>query len=172
MSFFRMGRSFAAVTVTVMTLMGTACGSSNTDIVYMATWCPYSNQLKSFLADKRIRKYTATRNIVFVFSNNEWPTVKERLEDAAKSGEFKRGEIPDILEALKVRAGGAGVMDPSVLKDLPGSYRLDDDLPPQVTSFPAVNSQGEWIDRSDWLFKTLKIPGKLGMAVLNQYEPD
>jgi hypothetical protein len=143
----------------------------DSDIIYMATWCPYSKQLKSFLTDPRVKEYTAKRKLQFVFEESEWPTIKKHLErDAAGMG-ISKAETPSILRSMKLKARNAQVMEPSFLRGLPGAhYFAKGEM--GVNSFPTVASGGNTMNRMDWISSVLDIPDDLVEKVMDKYDPD
>jgi hypothetical protein len=147
--------------------------SGRTDLVYMATWCPYSKQLKRFLNDPQILPYSHQRTFPFLFDKNEWPTVEQHLKEEAETpgSDFKAADIPDLLDALKVKSGNAHVMDPKFFRDLPGNHFFVR-LPSKVDSFPTIASAGAWTKTSDWIISTLGVPGELAYTTLSKYSPD
>src|SRR4051794_20141188 len=60
--------------------------SGDTDFIIMATWCPFSKQLKRFLNDPKTKPYARKRNLIFLFNKNEWPDVETELKDSKLSG--------------------------------------------------------------------------------------
>jgi hypothetical protein len=138
-----------------------------TDLIFLATWCGYSKQLKCFLNDPRIRSYAAKRHLVFIFSSNEWADLKIQIQEGAKAGQIKPGDLPAALAYFNSQEAVSNVEFPSFFKDLPGPYFLAK-LPPQVKGFPTIASGGQWIDEDAWLRSTLDVPPTLMSAVLNQ----
>ncbi len=151
----------------------TISASWKTDLIYVATWCPYSKQLKQFLSDDRIKPYAKKRTLLFVFSKDEWPTVENHMKaDAAvPESKYTLADVPDMMDALRVKSGNKRVMDPKFFKDLPGEHYFAS-LPESVTSFPKIASDGEWRETPQWVISTLEVPAELVLTVMAQYSPD
>jgi hypothetical protein len=137
----------------------------NVDFIAMATWCPYSKQMKRFLNDPKTKPYAAKRKIIFLFQSNEWPTVERELKEGGLSGL----ELQQRLKELKEDSGSASLFDPSFLDDLPGEAYLCT-LPKEVNGFPSVMS-GTGRDKIGWLITDLNMPESILMPTFTKYAP-
>jgi hypothetical protein len=143
---------------------------AHTDLVFMATWCPYSKQLKKAILDQRLSPYISRRKLKFLFSDNEWPNVEKELGGLVESGEITKQQIPAMMAKLKRRSGSAHVFDPKFLSDLPGNGYICK-LPKEVDGFPMVMRQEGYKNRLEYLL-SLNIPTELAVEVLSDYSPD
>jgi hypothetical protein len=147
--------------------------SVKTDLIFMGTWCPYSQQLKEMLNDARSHPYWAGRKLIFLFSNNEWSKAKAQLEEMAQKGKLAEADVPAALEELKHEAGSPYVIYPDFLNDLPGDAYFCP-VPGEVREqgFPTILTTQGYVQRSDWLVDRLKMPVDLYNKVSDQYDPD
>jgi hypothetical protein len=136
-----------------------------TDFLILATWCPYSKQLKKFLNDPVTRPYAARRKMIFLFSNNEWADVGAELKDSGMSAP----EVKRQVAKLRAESGSSSLFDPSFLDDVPGEVYLCN-LPKEMEGFPSVIS-GSGRDKLGWLAEDLKMPEGLLLATYKKYAP-
>ena len=109
---------------------------NNTHVCIMATWCPYSKQLKDILNDSVSDVYIKDRRLVFLFAE-EWPSVESQINDLVEAGEYTQEEAEELIVALKTRANWGPLFDESFLADLQGDhYYLQDESGIEWTSFP------------------------------------
>ena len=116
----------------------------DTDVFYMATWCPYSKELKDDLKGGKY-SYLGQRKFVFVFSN-ELSIVEKEMRD----GGFPESKIKSKLAEMKLQPSWERVFDQKFLDDLPGKYYFVESDPSEVHAFPTVYSNGKYMDRGDW----------------------
>lgn len=135
-----------------------------TDFVIMATWCPYSKQLKRFLNDPITRPYAQKRRLIFLFSRDEWPDVEAELKDGGLSGT----QLKQQLSLLKQRSGSASLFDPSFLDDVPGDVYLCN--LPDHDGYPFVIS-GTGRDKIGWMTVDLRMPESLLLPTFKKYAP-
>lgn len=136
----------------------------NTDFVIMATWCPYSKQMKRFMNDPVTQPYIAKRKLIFLFSNDEWPTVRSELKDQVSAT-----ELDEEIAALKKKSGSTAFYDPSFLDDVPGDAYLCK-IPPECDGFPSFIS-GSGRNKLGWMMVDLGMPHELMMSTYKTYAP-
>jgi hypothetical protein len=136
-----------------------------TDFVILATWCPYSKQLKRFLNDPITRPFATRRKLIFLFSNNEWPDVETELKEPGKSA----AQLKQELAKLRAQSGSNSLFDPSFLDDVPGDVYLCD-LPKEMDGFPSVIS-GTGRDQIGWMAVDLNMPERLLLPTFKKYAP-
>jgi hypothetical protein len=143
---------------------------AQTDIIIMATWCPYSKQLKEALLDQRLGPYVSKRKLQFVFSDNEWPDVEKELGDLVKSGDMKEEQVPTMMAELRKRSGSPHVFDPKFIANLPGDAYIGK-LPKDASGFPTIMTPSGFKNRLAYLV-SINIPTALAVDVLGDYSPD
>ena len=137
----------------------------NTDFVIMATWCPYSKQLKRFLNDPATRPYAQRRRLIFLFSENEWSNVEAELRESGLSPEQQKRQV----ERFRSESGSASLFDPSFLDDVPGDVYLCK-IPAEADGFPSVIS-GTGRDKLGWMSVDLAMPESLLLPTFKKYAP-
>jgi hypothetical protein len=137
----------------------------NTDLIYMATWCPVSDSFKSFLKDESIRSYMTKRKVIFIFSD-EMPSIQKKLKEAGLSDEAVSANI----NAIKSKSGWKKVYDPDFFKDLPGTYYFIQIYPTEVKAFPSIWSVGENPDYIKWTYSTLGVPENVANPKLREVD--
>ncbi|MEE8574266.1 MAG: hypothetical protein V3T30_02540 [Thermodesulfobacteriota bacterium] len=145
-----------------------------TDIVAVASWCPYSKELVGFLKDYRTSKYLSGRTILFVL-DNEWPRVQKKLNEAVGNGELTRAQAAQVLADMKEESSGKPVTDVSFLYSLPGDYyfipagsNISHDGYP---SFYSRASNRFDQNRGEWAVRRLKMPAKLASEIMEKHRP-
>ena len=137
----------------------------NTDFVIMATWCPFSKQMKQFLNDPVTRPFAKRRKIVFLFSYNEWLDVEAELKESG----LKAAQVKQQLTKLRAQSGSNSLFDPSFLDNVPGDVYLCR-LPKEMDGFPSVIS-GSGRDKIGWLSIDLNMPERLLLPTYKKYAP-
>ncbi len=139
------------------------------DVVVMATWCPYSQELKGFLTDPAVGPYLANRRLVFLFEASEWPRLQRMMvENQGASQEQARLAIA----ARQRRQRGSPFADGTFLEGLPGEiYFVDDANELGLSGFPSFYSaQTTHFDlgRTNWAVQRLGMPRQLARDLLGK----
>lgn len=140
-----------------------------TTLIFMATWCPVSKAFKNILNDSRTRPYVAKQKLVFLFNNNEWPTIEGKLIKSAKKDNYSQNDIATMLAQMKHKSGSPHVYDPTFLSNLPGQFYFCT-IPEEVEGFPQVVSLQGYIDRLEWLVQERDMPEELAAKVFDDHE--
>lgn len=112
------------------------------DVVVMATWCPYSQELKGFISDPAVRPYLANRRFVFLFEADESPHGSPFANESFFDG--LPGEI----------------------------YVVEDTEGLGVTAFPMFYSAQTTLfelDRTSWAVQRLGMPRQLARDLLSRH---
>lgn len=143
----------------------------DTDVIFMATWCPHSQHLKQLLNDPRTRPYFAKQKLVFLFAD-EWHHIKSSAEETAKRENVPAEEVAAELERMKSEGGSPYLYDAKFLDDLPGQHYFCS-LPSQVNGFPMVVSttHGYTYNWNTWLIDDRNMPEELVDKLADQYDP-
>jgi len=162
------GNTITAVTRDGRTVRVAPAG--DTDLIFMATWCPHSEHLKQVLKDARTRPYFANQKLVFLFSD-EWQHIKSSVEKSAKSQNIPDDEVAAELERLKSQSGTPYVYDTQFLDGLPGPYYFCF-LPSKVDGFPTVlSASGYTTNWTAWLIDDRNMPQDLETKVEEDHKP-
>lgn len=111
--------------ITVLDDDGSKVGISSggkTIIAQMATWCPFSRQYLDFLNDPEVKTQLSGYTFVFLFEQDEWPTVERHVREGAAEEHLSEQQIRARLKELKADAGYAPVFSPQFLEELPGKH--------------------------------------------------
>jgi HEAT repeats len=98
-------------------------------IIAVASWCPYSRQLRDQLRRPDIARLLPKKKVHFVFESSEWGVVYDHVVAQAKEEgrTISEEEANAIVTQLKTRSGGGPLFDAAFLDDLPGDWYF---LPP------------------------------------------
>lgn len=140
-----------------------------TDIIFMATWCPVSKNFKRVLNDARTRPYLAHRKLVFLFDHNEWPMIESKVIKGAEKGNYSQDDVATVLAEMKQKSGSSRMYDPTFLSDLPGQFYFCP-IPDEVEGFPKVLSVRGYSERFDWLIQERDMPQGLARKLIDEYE--
>ncbi len=150
---------------------GTVRTAPDVDVVFMATWCPYSQELKGFVTDPAVRPYLANRRVVFLFEASEWPRLQRIMaEDRGTSPE----QAKQVIAARQQRQRGSPFANESFFGGLPGEiYFVDDADVLGLSGFPSFYStQTTQFDlgRTNWAVRRLGMPRQLARDLLSRHK--
>lgn len=144
--------------------------AASTDVVLMATWCPYSEELKGFLTDPAVRPRLANRRLVFLFEASEWPRLQRRMvDDQGVSVE----EAEAAIAEYRRQRGGSPFADERFLQGLPGEiYFVESADELGLSGFPSFYSERTArfdLSRSTWAMQRLGMPRELVRELLDKH---
>jgi hypothetical protein len=143
-----------------------------TDVIFMATWCPVSKRLKDILNDPRTRPYVAKRKLIFLFEHSEWPTMEAKVMKTAKQNNYSQEDVAIEIAEMKQKSGSSRVYDPSFLDNLPGQIYFCP-VPDEVDGFPDVLTVHGYTGTGlSWLVEERSMPEELAQKVHDDYDPD
>jgi hypothetical protein len=107
----------------------------------VATWCSHSLELKKLINYSSINSDVHRARIIFLFENNEWPTIEEQLREQVEAKQMTSDDAEDELAELKERAQGSSLFYPEFLKDAGCEcYQLPANSTARIVSFPSLYS--------------------------------
>ncbi len=144
--------------------------TSEADMVVMATWCRYSQELKGFLTDPAVRPHVAGRRLVFLFEVSEWPRLQRRMvENRQASPE----EATRVIAIRQQQQRGSPFANESFLRGLPGEiYFVADADALGMSGFPAFYSAVTArfdLGRANWAVQHVGMPGQLVRDLLAKH---
>jgi hypothetical protein len=131
--------------------------TSDTSVLYMATWCPHSAAFKKMLNDPVIRSAMKGRKVVAVFGRGEWKTVRSDLKDAVKQGEFTQEQYRVALQNISLKEKKSIFFDPAFFDDLTIPAYIGP-IPAKADGYPSAQVLDSFYSGSRWLRSALNVP--------------
>ena len=149
--------------------------TDNPRIVSMATWCPYSKQLKSFLTDSQIKPSFSNFDLIFLFEKNEWNNMRKVVKNAFENGEITEEQLNIAFNNIEASELESPFVDITMTHDLPGKiYFFDESCNVKIDGFPNFyNHTNNYLDldAQTWLLENTNIPRDLLLTKWSEYYP-
>ena len=159
------------VRLSVLTSLGTetiVTIDEDTEVLVVATWCPYTRQLNSALKDWRFRQYLRGKRLVYLFAYDE---LDKKAAEWVKEGRISQAEADAYVDS---QPRGPRLVDRAFLVTAATHriYFYDAEHPVRHDAFPAAFSgpPNEFLTNYGvWLSRRLGMPRELKETVLAAY---
>ena len=140
----------------------------NTEVLVVATWCPYTRRLNNALKDVRSRKYLAGRRLVYLLGYDE---LDKRAAWWVRNGRISQADADALVGS---QPHGARLVNPEFLTEAATRriYFFDSDHPVRYEGYPAAFSgpPNEFLTSyGNWLTRRLGMPREVRDALWTTY---
>ena len=127
------------VRLTVLTSLGTETTltiDEDTEVLVVATWCPYTERLNSALKDMRSRPYLAGKRLVYLFAYDE---LDRKANEWVRGGKISQAEADAYVDS---QPRGPRLIDRTFLARAATQriYYFDAEHPVRTEGFPSAFS--------------------------------